>query len=603
MSGVYDPEPLLRHLTQRPGVYRMLDGRGKVVYVGKARNLRRRLSSYFRGRAHDAKTIALLKSVADIEVTVTRTEIEALMLEYNLIKQHRPRFNVMLRDDKSFPYIRLHTDQAFPRISFYRGTRKVAGRLFGPYPNAGAVRGVINQLQKLFRLRNCEESYFANRTRPCLQYQIDRCTAPCVGLISEREYGRDVEHAILFLTGRSEAVSEELARRMELESRALRFEQAVKYRDQLAELKRIQSQQIVARAGGNFDVVASVRVGAIVCVAVMYFRDGRSLGTRNFFPTQVQDADDGEVLRAFILQYYAEREAPSEILVNHEVPDAETLAAMLSERAPHKVSIKWRLRGARARWIEMAAANAFHGAQLQGRSSATIARQLEALADVLGLDAAPGRLECFDISHTSGRETVASCVVFGPDGPQKSDYRRFNITDIDPGDDYAAMEQVLRRRLARVASGQAPRPDVLIIDGGPGQLGRAEAVMLELGCADIAVLGVAKGAGRKAGRETLHLPDRALRLEPSSAALHVIQQVRDEAHRFAIMGHRAKREKRQMQSPLEQIRGLGPKRRRELLRQFGGLQGVADAGVDDLVRVKGISRNLAQAIYDRLHAS
>jgi excinuclease ABC subunit C len=603
MTGEYDPEPLLRHLTQRPGVYRMLDGRGKVIYVGKARNLRRRVSSYFRGRAHDAKTIVLLRSIADIEVTVTRTETEALMLEYNLIKQHRPRFNVMLRDDKSFPYIRIHTEQPFPRISFYRGTRKVSGTLFGPYPNAGAVRGAINQLQKLFRLRNCEESYFANRTRPCLQYQIDRCTGPCVGLISERDYARDVEHAMLFLKGRSEAVSEELARRMEQEAHALRFEQAMKYRDQLAELQRIQTQQIVSRTGGNFDVVAVVRAGSVVCVAVMYFRDGRSLGTRNFFPSQAQDAEDGEVLRAFILQYYAERDAPSEILVNQEIADAETIGAMLGERVAHKVAIRWRLRGARARWIEMAASNARHGAELQSRSSATIARQLRGLAETLGLDELPARLECFDISHTGGQETVASCVVFGPNGPQKSEYRRFNVSGIEPGDDYAAMEQVLRRRLARVADGQAPRPDVLIIDGGPGQLARAQAVMLELGCADIAVLGVAKGAGRKAGRETLHLPDRALRLEPSSPALHVIQQLRDEAHRFAIMGHRAKREKRQTQSPLEHIRGLGPKRRRELLRQFGGLQGVSDAGVDDLVRVKGISRNLAQAIYDSLHAS
>ncbi|HMB72643.1 MAG TPA: excinuclease ABC subunit UvrC, partial [Gammaproteobacteria bacterium] len=510
--SAFDPDPLLRDLTQRPGVYCMLDEKEAVIYVGKARNLRRRVSSYFRGRAHDAKTIAMLRSVADVQVTVTRTETDALMLEYNLIKQHQPRFNVMLRDDKSYPFIRVHDEHKFPRISFYRGSRKVSGRVFGPYPSAGAVRGAINQLQKLFRLRGCTESYFANRTRPCLQYQIRRCTAPCVGLISEADYARDVADAMLFLEGRSDAVSAALGRRMEEAAEQLQYERAAQYRDQLAELKRIQTQQIVSRTGGDFDVAAVVHQGSVYCVSVMFFRAGRSLGNRNFFPQHVRDATPEEVLRAFILQYYAHRPAPREILTNQSIDEAQVLAQWLSERAGKGVDIRWRVRGDRARLIEMTTTNAEHGAQLRSRSAQTVTEQLDGLAEVLGLDEAPGRIECFDISHTRGSETVASCVVFGADGAQRGEYRRFNIDGVTPGDDYAAMEQVLRRRLKRVARGEAPRPDVLIVDGGPGQLSRASAVMQELACDDICLVGVAKGAGRRPGRETLYVAGMPLRL-------------------------------------------------------------------------------------------
>ena len=580
----------------------MFDVKEQVIYVGKARNLKRRVSSYFRGRAHDAKTIAMLGNVADVQVTVTRTETEALMLEYNLIKQHQPRFNVMLRDDKSYPFIRIHDEHAWPRIAFYRGSRKASGRIFGPYPSAGAVRSTINQLQKLFRLRGCSESYFANRTRPCLQHQIRRCTAPCVGLISEEAYARDVEDAVMFLEGRSDVVSEALAKRMEEASAEQRYEQAAQYRDQLAELKRVQTQQIVSRTSGDFDVVAVECVASVFCVSVMFFRAGRSLGNRNFFPQHVRDATAEEVLRAFILQYYAERPSPREILTNLAVEEADALATWLGEHGERSVEIRWRLRGDRARLVEMTQTNAQHGAQLRSRSAETVALQLDTFAQALGLDEAPGRIECFDISHTRGSETVASCVVFGAEGPKNAEYRRFNIAGIEPGDDYAAMEQVLRRRLKRVGTGEVPRPDVLIVDGGPGQLARAQLVMQEYGCDDIFVLGVSKGTGRKAGRETLHIGTEQLRLEASSPALHLIQQIRDEAHRFAIMGHRAKREKRQTRSPLEEIEGLGPKRRRELLVHFGGLQAIARAGVDDLARVKGISRNMAERIYARFNA-
>jgi excinuclease ABC subunit C len=600
----FDPQTLLKHLTHRPGVYRMLDSKGQVIYVGKARDLRRRVGSYFSGRAQDAKTIALLRSVADMEVTVTRTETEALMLEYNLIKQHKPRYNVVLRDDKSYPYIRIGTDQDFPRLAFYRGARSKQGRLFGPYPSAASVRETLNQLQKLFKIRQCEDSYFANRSRPCLQYQIHRCTAPCVGLIDAADYRRDVDNAILFLQGDSDAVNEQLAGRMEQASGALQYERAAEYRDQLAKLRNVQSQQLMSRSKGNFDVIGLVNEGGVYCAAVMFFRGGRSLGSRNYFPRLVDGATDDEVVRAFLLQYYGGREAPNEILVSREVPEGEALAAMLSERANRRVQIKWRVRGDRARWLEMALTNARHGIEFKSKSTAAIGAQYEALAEALELDEPPSRLECFDISHTSGEQTVASCVVFGPEGPLKSDYRRFNINDIEPGDDYAAMNQVLRRRYARVADGEVPMPDVVLIDGGRGQLAQAVAVFRDLQLEQIRLVGVAKGEGRKPGRESLHLPERAapLKLPPNSPALHVIQQLRDEAHRFAVTGHRNRRRKRQTGSPLEEIQGLGPKRRRELLRQFGGMQAVAKAGVDDLARVKGISRQLAQSIYESLHA-
>jgi len=603
--AAFDPATVLAHLTHKPGVYRMLDAAGTVIYVGKARDLKRRVASYFQGgRAHDAKTIAMVRTVAGIEVTVTRTEVEALMLEYNLIKQHRPRFNVVLRDDKSYPYILLDTQHRFPRLSFYRGPRTSKGRLFGPYPSAGSVRETLNQLQKLFQLRQCDDSYFENRSRPCLQHQIERCTAPCVGLISEADYASDLEHAVLFLQGHSDVVTARLAERMEQASAGLAFERAAQYRDQLAKLKSVQSQQLMARTSGDFDAVGLAEDHGVHCVAVMFFRGGRSLGSRNFFPKVAPGADDEEIARAFLLQYYAGREAPKEILVSRAVPEAAALAELLSEQSGHKVAIKTRVRGDRARWVAMAVTNARHGAELRYQASASLEGQLAALAEALELDESPARLECFDISHTAGEATVASCVVFGAEGPLKSDYRRFNITDIEPGDDYAAMAQALRRRYARVKQGEVPMPDVLFIDGGPGQLAQASTVMEELQIQGLRLVGVAKGQDRKPGRESLYLPERAepLRLPPSSPALHLIQQLRDEAHRFAITGHRARRHKARTRSALEDIRGLGPKKRRELLKQFGGLQALTRAGIDDLTRVKGISRQLAEAIYEQFHA-
>ncbi len=603
-AGGFQVEALIKHLTHRPGTYEMLDAEGRVIYVGKAKDLRRRVSSYFQGRAQNAKTMALVNLAADVRVTVTRTEVEALMLEYNLIKQHSPRFNVLLRDDKSYPYIHVSTDQAFPRLSFYRGARKRTGTMFGPYPSAAAVRETLGQLQKLFQLRLCEDSYFANRSRPCLQYQIKRCSAPCVGAISEAEYARDLDSALLFLRGRNQLVTKRLAERMDEAAADLDYERAAQFRDQLARLKAMESEQLVAKGGGDFDVIGIVDEQGLACVAVMFFRGGRMLGSRNYFPRVQGEAEPGEVARAFLLQYYTAREAPKEILVSEPVAESAAIAALLEERVGRRVAIRHRVRGDRARWIKMALSNASHAAKLRQKASATLARRYEALADVLGLDEVPSRLECFDISHTGGDQASASCVVFGPDGPLKSDYRRFNITGLASGDDYGAIAQALQRRYARLRKGEAPMPDLVFIDGGRGQLNAAATAFAEYQLEGVTLIAVAKGRARRAGMERLYLLDRKtpIRLKPDSPALRLIQQIRDEAHRFALVSHRARRKRKQISSPLEGIRGLGPKRRRALLREFGGLQAVERAGVEELARVKGISAQLAESIYDHLHA-
>jgi excinuclease ABC subunit C len=599
----FDHRAFLRTLTTRPGVYRMLDAGGTILYVGKARNLRSRVGSYFAGKAQNAKTMAMVEQIAGIEVTVTETETEALLLEYNLIKRHRPRFNVTLRDDKSFPYIHVTTDQQFPRIEFYRGSRRAPGRFFGPYPSAGATRETLLLLQKLFKLRTCEDSYFANRSRPCLQYQIERCSAPCVELIEPKAYAADVDDAIKVLEGRNEEVTEGLARRMEAAAERLDFEQAASLRDRIVTLKRTQASQAVTRqAGDDIDAVALATDGRAYCIAIVFVRAGRNLGSSNFFPRSgLADADG--VLGGFVTQYYLGRDAPREILVSRPVDDAELIAASLTQRTGHEVRIRSRVRGIRSRWLEMAQANAELGLRMKAAEAAGIAEQLEALRTVLAMPVAPQRIECFDVSHTMGASTVASCVVFGAAGPSKAEYRRFNIEGVTPGDDYGAMRQALERRYRRIARGEAPVPDLLLIDGGPGQIQEASRVLDELGLSSVPIVGVAKGAVRRAGQERLFWAgqDVPTILPPDSPALHLVQRIRDEAHRFAITGHRQRRARAQRESVLEAIPGLGPRRRRELLRQFGGLQGVRRAGIEDLTRVRGISRKLAQSIYDTLH--
>jgi len=604
MADAFDSKSFLASLATHPGVYRMLGADGELLYVGKARNLKNRVSSYFSGKPQSAKTMAMVAQIAQVEVTVTASDTEALLLEYNLIKKHRPRYNVLLRDDKSFPYLHLSTQQEFPRISFYRGARKMPGKFFGPYPSATATRETLALLQKLFRLRPCDDTYFANRSRPCLQHQIKRCSGPCVGLVAREAYAQDVQDAVKVLEGRSSELIDDLAQRMETAAAELQFERAARLRDQINAIKAIQSGQVISRGGGDFDAVALVTENNQCCVAVVFVRGGRNLGSANFFPKGGLE-EGAEVLAAFLTQYYLARSAPAEILVSLEVEDSDVLAATLSERAGQAVLIRSQVRGTRARTVAMARLNAQVGLRMRMSDYASVTAQLAQLQTVFSLSTPPRRLECFDISHTMGEATVASCVVCGPEGPIKADYRRFNIEGLAPGDDYGAMKQALTRRYARVKRGEVPMPDVLLIDGGPGQLAQAQAVLAELEIVGIVLIGVAKGAVRRPCQERLFLAQQASPtiLPPDSPALHLIQRIRDEAHRFAITGHRQRRAKTRRESVLESIPGLGPRKRRELLRQFGGWQGVTRASAEDLAKVHGISEQLAAAVFASLHPS
>ncbi len=604
MDEAFDSKAFLASLTHRPGVYRMLADEGTVLYVGKARDLRKRVASYFGSKAHLPKTQALMAQTARVEVTVTGTEQDALLLEHNLIKEHRPRFNVVLRDDKSYPWIHVSTQQDFPRFEFHRGSRKAPGRFLGPWPSASAVRESLTQLQKLFRVRQCSESFYANRTRPCLQYQIQRCTAPCVGLIDAAEYRRDVEDAVLFLEGKNSAVLTGLMNRMEKASDGLDYERAAVLRDQIALIRRIQAEQVMAGTGiDEADVLGVHQEQGQACIAAVLIRGGRVLGSRTWFPRVAPGTDLEEIIGSFIGQHYLREPAPAEILVPVPPPDRAVLEALLTDRQGQAVRIRNSVRGTRRRWLEMAATNASQGLASRLAGGASLRAQFDSLVEALGLDEVPRRIECFDISHTGGEETVAACIVFGPDGPLKSEYRRFNIRGVEPGDDYGAIGQAVERRFARIRRGESPLPDLILIDGGPGQVERARAALEEYQLAHLPLVGVSKGRDRRVGEEKLVFPGEtaARTLSPTSPALLVIQQIRDEAHRFAITGHRQRRAKARVTSSLESIEGLGPLRRRALLRQFGGLQGIRQAGVSDLATVPGISRALAQRIYEHLH--
>ena len=587
-------------------MYRVLDRFGRVLYVGKARSLKRRVASYFRPPDQlEPKTRALMSHADSVDVTATHTETEALLLENNLIKEHRPRYNILLRDDKSFPYIHVTTEDRFPRLGFHRGPQRRSGRYFGPFASAGATRSTLGQLQKLFRVRQCEDSFFENRSRPCLQHQIERCTAPCVGLVDEAAYGEDVRHAIMFLEGKSEEMIDELVHRMESASQALEFELAARYRDQIASLRRVQARQYVSGARGNVDVVAARAREGVAVIELFVIRNGQSLGSRTLAPTHGGDAGEDELLRAFLPQHYLsragrERPIPDEILLSHATEGTAVLEQVLGEQSGRRISIRSNVRGDRARWVAMAMDNAELSLQQRIASRANLRGQFDALQSLLELDEPPRRIECFDVSHTGGESTVASCVVFEHDGARKSDYRRFNVTSAKAGDDYAAMRNALERRYTRLQREDAVLPDLLLIDGGRGQLAQAVDVLAELQVSGIQAVGVAKGVTRKPGLERLFLPGRAAAIvpPPDSAALHLIQRIRDEAHRFAIAGHRHRRKAARRTSVLEQIPNVGPRRRQRLLREFGGLQGVSRAGVEDLMRVKGISRDLATAIHE-----
>jgi len=600
---VFDHKEYIAALPRRPGVYRMFGAGHELLYVGKARSLKDRVSTYFAAGNVNPKVQALVAQITAIEVTVTNSETEALLLEYNLIKEHKPRFNVVLRDDKSFPYIHLDARHEFPRLIFYRGARNAPGRYFGPFPSAGAVRDTLNQLQKLFRIRNCRDTFFANRSRPCLQHQIGRCSAPCVGLITPEAYAQDIQAAVKVLEGRSDEVNAELAARMEEAGARLEFERAAQLRDQLAALKRIQAQQVVTAGGErDADVLAIVGEAGEYCVSVMLVRGGRNLGTTSYFPRALL-AEPDEALASFIMQYYAQAEPPPEVLLGQPLADAQSLAEALSGQAGHAVEVRHPSRGLAAKWVELTLENATQSLRMRHSQRAGIEEMLAELTRALDLPEPPARIECFDISHTGGEGTVASCVVFGPEGALKKEYRRFNITGVAPGDDYGALRQALERRYKHVRAGEVPAPDLLLIDGGAGQIGEVHAVLAELGFSDLTLVGVAKGPDRRPGQERLFVygAPGAVTLEAHSPALRLIQRIRDEAHRFAITGHRRRRARRYTESVLEVVPGLGPAKRRALLKHFGGLQGVMRAGVADLTQVAGIGATLARSLYDHLH--
>lgn len=601
MSG-FDGKAYARTLAAGPGVYLMRDAGGRALYVGKARNLKRRVASYFDGREKEGRIRMMLGRVASIEVSLTRTEAEALLLENEWIKALRPRYNINLRDDKSYPWIRLTSHQEYPRMAFYRGGRKEAGEFFGPYSSAAAVRETLNQVYRLFGIRQCTESVFKNRTRPCLQYQINRCSAPCVGYIPAGDYARDVAAARDFLHGRNEPVIEHLTRRMEAASRDLNFERAAEFRDRIQSVRQVQSSQYVTGGPAEIDVIVLAREAAVAVAQVVEFRRGRNVSGRNYFPANVTAGQsDAQVMTAFLGQYYSDRRPPAEILVLPVPAEKQLMSEALATRRQGRVRLSSRVRGSRARWLSLARKNASDALRRRMSERDHVGQGLEALAGLLKLPAPPRRLECFDISHTQGSGTVGACVVFGPGGPERKSYRRYNIAGIKPGDDYAAIGQVLERRYRRALKEQQELPDLVLVDGGRGQAARAREVLAECGLDALPVVGIAKGRARRPGFETWILDEREVRPGPHHAASHLIQKIRDEAHRFAIGGHRRRRQKSSQSSPLEQIPGIGPRRRQVLLTHFGGLSGVTAAGIEELARAPGVSHKLAEVIYHHLH--
>ena len=615
----FDGKAFARGLSTAPGVYRMIGADDNALYVGKASALRNRVSSYFNATPKSARIMTMLNQTVRMEVTVTRTEAEALILENQLIKSLKPRYNVLLRDDKSFPYVLLTTER-WPRITMHRGPRVVPGRYFGPYASVGAVRDTLNLIHKLFKLRSCEDSVFRNRSRPCLQHPIGRCSAPCVGLVAPRDYDESVRRAALLLDGRSDELTDELGRSMEAASARLDFEEAARIRDLVTSIRTLQARQYVDGRAADLDVLAVAMQGSAACVMLLAFRDGRNLGTRAFFPRTNGSESPEEVLAAFVSQYYGEQVPPREIVLDRDIPDRELIEQALSDAGERKVQLKTSVRGERAGYLDLARRNAGITLASERTSQAAQLARAEALRELLGLAKLPARIECFDISHTMGEATVASCVVFDAEGPVRGQYRRYNIGGIEPGDDYAAMHQAISRRFRRsmaaaaeVAGGTATShktsaakdavlPDILLIDGGAGQVAQARAVLDELEVSGVALVGVAKGPARRPGDEELLLPDgRCVRPGAGSPALQLVQQVRDEAHRFAITGHRGRRQKARNTSRLEDIPGIGPRRRGNLLRHFGGLGGLKAAGVEEISRVEGVNAALAERIYATLH--
>ncbi len=611
-APAFDSAAFLKGLTGKPGVYRMLDKSGKVLYVGKARNLKKRVSSYFTRADTSPKTRAMVAQIRGIEVTVTHTEKEALILENNQIKRLKPRYNIWFKDDKSYPYIYLSTDHNFPGLSYHRGAKSKKGRYFGPYPSAGAVRNTLNLMKKLFLTRQCTDSFFANRTRPCLEYQIKRCSAPCTEFISREDYQKDIQHSIMFLEGKNEQVIDSVITPMQKAADAQEYERAAHYRDQISNLRKLQESQYITAKKGNIDVIACQVKEGVACVLVFFIRNGLNQGSKTYFPRSnfqghTANTLPESILEAFLAQFYLKDHAvsgmPKEILLSHEPGNSKLLQEVISTRAERQIKIKCHFRGDRAQWVKMAAENAELSLTQHLTNKENRQQRTDKLSQVLHLEIPIQRMECFDISHTGGEATVASCVVFDVEGPRTTDYRKFNITNITPGDDYAAMEQAITRRYTRVKKEEGKIPDIIFIDGGKGQVAKTKKVLEELQLNEPVLIGIAKGPSRKAGLETLIIErdDKQIHLPHDSPALHLIQHIRDEAHRFAISGHRQRRKKARNQSPLENIEGVGQKRRQNLLRHFGGLQGITSAGVEDLAKVSGINKNLAQKIYDTFH--
>ncbi len=600
-TAAFDPKPILDSLPLLPGVYRYYDARGEVLYVGKAKQLKKRVSSYFQKTSISPRIRLMVSHIARIETTVTRSEAEALLLENNLIKSLRPRYNILFRDDKSYPYIVLTGDE-FPRLTYYRGAPNRQHQYFGPYPNSHAAKETIQLLQKIFRIRTCENSVFNNRTRPCLLHQIHRCTGPCVNLISEEDYRADIRNAVLLLQGKHQEVGQKLTEAMQQAAETQHYEQAAALRDQLRALHTVQQKQFVESTGGatDADIIALAQQDGQTCLNLAMVRGGRHLGDKSFFPEHAEDVPAAEIVQAFIAQHYLERSVPPLLVLDEECGD-ETLAQLLSEQAGRAVKISTAASGDRRQWLEMGQRNALLALQQRIAQQGGQQKRLDKLREWIGLPDLK-RIECFDISHTMGEATQASCVVYENLDMRPAQYRRYNISGITPGDDYAAMRQALTRRYQKLAAGEGARPDLVLIDGGLGQLHIAMEVMQELGLNDLPLVGVAKGEERKAGLEQLIFPDgTAKQMRSDDPALHLIQQIRDEAHRFAITGHRAKRGKARTASSLEEISGVGDKRRRSLLTHFGGLRGVAQASVEQLAQVEGISKALAEKIYRQLH--
>tara|TARA_R110002072_G_scaffold196017_2_gene353375 strand:+ start:9742 stop:11511 length:1770 start_codon:yes stop_codon:yes gene_type:complete len=586
----------------------MQDGQGQVIYVGKAKNLKKRVSSYFnRSQSDSSKTQVMVKQVENIEVTVTHTENEALILENNLIKSYKPRYNILFRDDKSYPYLYLSTDHDYPHFKYHRGALRGKGKYFGPYPGAGSVRRTLNLLQKLFMIRSCEDSVFANRSRPCLQYQIKRCSAPCVDIVSKADYQRDIQHATLFLEGKNDEVIKALNEPMQRASDALEFEVAARLRDQIRSLRDVQEKQHISTDAGDLDIIACAINGNHACIQLTIIRSGLNLGSRSYYPQNIAEQSETELVNAFLSQFYlnpnSQQKIPSEILISHNIDAIRLVEEVISEKAKKKIKLKSKVRGERAKWLGMTQENADLTLKHKLASNKSQYKRFDALKELLSFKEPIERMECFDISHTQGESTVGSCVVFGPDGPMNSQYRQFNIKNITKGDDYAAMGQVIRRRYTRLVKEDAKLPDLILIDGGKGQIGVAKKELDELQIRHIPILGVAKGPSRKPGLENLilALENKTIDCDSASPALHLIQHIRDEAHRFAITAHRQRRKKTRNRSTLEDIEGIGNKRRQNLIKHFGGLQGVAKAGIDDLSNVPGIDKNLAQKIYETFH--